>query len=635
MQVLVGSVIFSIVIGTHLCSGSAYAEAYSVGAASLTYEIRENFDQNPNSINVFEKMLSQNQEAGVGGIYLLSYDVLRSGPYQAVILNNSLISHYKQEFGVLIEVTPQLLNDANIERTIDVNEDRLKSLVGYTPAERNNIVDVLLASYKDIFGVYPTVASSRIIDSASAQYLKDNYGIRYQYIDQEDKDIDGGPPQYPYPASRNWLLIPDYTNQDPIWVIRKQTIDPMYGYGNAMTKSTYAKEDTNLLENALIRQTAGQMGFAAISFRDSDPSDLERNKKVSNYLVANKIHTLHLPDLPDLFSDPVSVYSRTQGDRAAWMITTPQYRYRIISDKETVKVTDIRVYDPSLTDPYNERAAQDGLHWIVPFLINSSRWYKNKSPKNDIFLDAKNDFGNDVMSLKMPDRTTDDSTKISTIKSQGSVSIQYFNLTGREVLAVFAEKNLSMIGFESNEKKLGYTQYAPSWFPVNENHNNLSWKWKEKSIYSMGISCRSIRCDMDFHTDNISNFNLSRFEHYPFSFPEKIGKVVDEYKSSISPNLYLIQGEEARSQISIRDSFGFPIPKSAITNPKNLLETIFSKKVGVESYRIEYENNLGNMTVDGHIITLPNCAKEWPKCFSRPAHLFSYLFPFMGLYLLR
>lgn len=612
---------------------SAKAEANPSVGASLIYEIRGGDPYRPGSINIFEQLLSQNTTSQARGIYAVRYDALRDSSYEALMIGYST-ARYDDAFGILAEVTTQLLTDAHVEGVRDMAQDHMRTLAAYSPSDRKKILDTLLSQYHDVFGKYPLFASSRIIDSSSAQYLKDTYGIRYQYIDPEDQDIDGGPPQYPYPASKNWLLIPDYTNPDPVWVIRKRTIDPLCGYGSAEETNISSQEYIALLKNALLDQPAGQRGFAGVNLTNTDPKDLLRNADVIKYFSTSTVSTLYPSDIPALFSDPISVYTRTLDDRTAWFITTPQYRYRIIADKQSLWITDIRVYDTSLTDPYDTAIAQDGIHWVAPFLINGARWYEDHSP-DDIFLHSKNDFGHAVTSLKMPDRLLENLGRTKTLKSDGSISIQYFSPTRREVLAVFAEKNLSLFGFESNEKKLAYNQYAPSTFPVVETRDSMSWIWKDKNLYSMTINCRSIGCDMDFHADQIGIFNTSRFEHYPYTFPEQRGRVVDEKKSTIPTHLYAIQDKAVYAPIRMRDSFGLDITKSAKTTPVDLQTQIISPDVGNRPFAVEYLGGHGKTTLKGVLTTVPNCPKDWSKCFTRPTYLISYLFPIMGTYLLR
>jgi hypothetical protein len=51
------------------------------------------------------------------------------------------------------------------------------------------------------------------------------------------------------------------------------------------------------------------------------------------------------------------------------------YRMRVIKNGTETAITDIRVYSPQLTDPYNNTVAKHEGYWIVPFLLDGSRWH--------------------------------------------------------------------------------------------------------------------------------------------------------------------------------------------------------------------------------------------------------------------
>jgi hypothetical protein len=76
----------------------------------------------------------------------------------------------------------------------------------------------------------------------------------------------------------------------------------------------------------------------------------------------------------------LSVYEgqdQKNTNEKAWWITTPHYRLRLrLSDKELF-ISDLRIYDDSFTDPYLEKSAKKLGWWIVPFIIDGSRYPAN------------------------------------------------------------------------------------------------------------------------------------------------------------------------------------------------------------------------------------------------------------------
>jgi len=62
------------------------------------------------------------------------------------------------------------------------------------------------------------------------------------------------------------------------------------------------------------------------------------------------------------------------NDGETWWVTTPTYRARLLHKNDALLLTDLRMYDESFTDPYEDRALPTSHgYWIVPFAIDGSR----------------------------------------------------------------------------------------------------------------------------------------------------------------------------------------------------------------------------------------------------------------------
>lgn len=609
------------------------AHATSTGGVLVVNEVRGSECCETGLAKNLEILVNMFASVRANTITLWRYDALNDVAFQKVIREYKLGQNTSMIHGVLVEVTTQLLRDAGVEHVEEVTERNQTQLTRYKPADRKKLLDTLVNKYYSVFNSYPISASSHIIDTDSSLYLKQNYGTTYQFIDSEDQNIDGGPPHYPYPASKNWLFIPDYHHEDPIWVVRKSASDPLYEYGRQV-KTPPARSTEQSLTSSISNQPTGQNGFATLLFNNNLKTNETYIRDLVQWLEVNNPKTLLPYDFPFLYGNRTSVFVGSDGDRTAWWITTPVYRYRLIAEGGKVRVTDIRIYGTQLTDPYNKRISLGDALWIAPYLINGARWYDPPKSDHEIFLPPMNDFGHNTTALILPYAQTGSSKYMTNIIEGNTVLIQYTNTQNKEVLLAFAEKNLIAAGFEPGEKKLEYIHFSPPTFPVQDNRFRLSWIWESASVYSMGIDCKLRTCEVEFFTDNISSYNSTRFMHYPHTFPEEVERVVDENMSDIPKNIYLIQNKSHVAALRFRDSFGYVVVKGINVKPNNLTETIRPSTIGNTSYTATYLTAKGKKTIAGTMTTVPDCSALWSTCFASPKYFFSYTFPALGRYLL-
>ena len=108
---------------------------------------------------------------------------------------------------------------------------------GYTPKQRERIIDEVFRLFKEIFGEYPKVAGSWILDSHSMNYMCEKYGIKAfcNCRDQWATDaytLWGGYYSGGYYPSKYNMICPaqNADNQIPAPLFRMLGIDPIYGY---------------------------------------------------------------------------------------------------------------------------------------------------------------------------------------------------------------------------------------------------------------------------------------------------------------------------------------------------------------------------------------------------------------------
>lgn len=115
-------------------------------------------------------------------------------------------------------------------------------LIGYTPAEREMLIDVYMEDYKNIIGHYPESVGSWFIDTHSFEYMYEKYGIKAACICRDQWGTDGyslwgGYYNQAYYPSRKNMFSPAQTekNQINLPIFRMLGSDPIYQYDAGFT----------------------------------------------------------------------------------------------------------------------------------------------------------------------------------------------------------------------------------------------------------------------------------------------------------------------------------------------------------------------------------------------------------------
>ncbi len=123
------------------------------------------------------KQIQLMKQYHVGGTFLLQYDALIDHRYQQLL---KTLPKGEFEIGAWWELPQQLIEKAGIKWRGKYSWDWHSDIgfsVGYTPEEREKIIDVYFADFKKIFGYYPKSVASWVIDGHSLAYMYDKYKI--------------------------------------------------------------------------------------------------------------------------------------------------------------------------------------------------------------------------------------------------------------------------------------------------------------------------------------------------------------------------------------------------------------------------------------------------------------------------
>jgi hypothetical protein len=117
------------------------------------------------------------REYDLGGTFLLQYDALIDSRYQKLLKSLPVDSF---EIGAWWEIPQPLVENAGFKwrgrYPWDWHAD-VGFATGYSPPEREKLVDVYMDDFKEIFGYYPKSVGSWFIDAHTLNYMYLKYGI--------------------------------------------------------------------------------------------------------------------------------------------------------------------------------------------------------------------------------------------------------------------------------------------------------------------------------------------------------------------------------------------------------------------------------------------------------------------------
>lgn len=183
--------------------------------------------------------LEQDRKYGLKSTYLLQYDAMTRADFRELFLRERTAD---TELGVWFEMGRELTESVGIpwrgrpgyDWDWYVNPGFLQA---YTPAEREWLIDEVFRKFREIFGEYPAVAGSWILDSHSLAYMSEHYQMKAFCVCREQLSIDaytlwGGMFNGGYYPSRKNMLCPAQTEENQIGtpVFRMLGPDPIYSY---------------------------------------------------------------------------------------------------------------------------------------------------------------------------------------------------------------------------------------------------------------------------------------------------------------------------------------------------------------------------------------------------------------------
>lgn len=177
----------------------------------------------------------------LGGTFLLQYDALMDPRYQKLLKS---LSRDSFEIGAWWEIPQPLVEKAGLKWRGRYPWDWRANIgfsTGYSPKEREKLVDVYMNDFKKIFGYYPKSVGSWFIDAHTLNYLYKKYKIVASCNCKDQYGTDGYTlwggywNQAYYPSKINsYMPAQTEKNQTPVPIFRMLGSDPVRQYDNGL-----------------------------------------------------------------------------------------------------------------------------------------------------------------------------------------------------------------------------------------------------------------------------------------------------------------------------------------------------------------------------------------------------------------
>ncbi len=187
------------------------------------------------------KQVAIMKQYNLGGTFLLQYDALMDPRYQKLLRK---LPRGSFEIGAWWEIPQPLVEKAGLKWRGRYPWDWRANIgfsTGYTPKEREKLIDAYMADFKKIFGYYPKSVASWFIDSYSLNYMYQKYHIVASANCKDQYGTDGYTlwggywNQAYYPSKINsYMPAQNEKNQIPVPIFRMLGSDPVRQYDNGL-----------------------------------------------------------------------------------------------------------------------------------------------------------------------------------------------------------------------------------------------------------------------------------------------------------------------------------------------------------------------------------------------------------------
>jgi len=342
----------------------------------------------------------------LGGTFLLQYDALLDSRYQQLLksLPDSLF-----EIGAWWEIPQPLVEKAGYKWRGRYPWDWHANVgfsVGYTPEEREKLVDVYMEDFKKIYGYYPKSVGSWYIDAHTLNYMYQKYGIIASCNCRDQIGTDGYTlwggywNQAYYPSKINaYMPAQNEANQIPVPIFRmlgsdhmpqydaklklkrqgNVTIEPVYHYSGRDSAWIYwyFKE---FVEGECMDFNYVQIGQEnSFTWRKMDVGLKIQFPLVARLRDEKKVRVETLAESGQWFRERYKTTPATSvtvkqdlpgSDRKTVWFDSRFFRANILWEHGTLRFTDIHLFDENLPSDYQTKPEPTSKFFLytLPFI---------------------------------------------------------------------------------------------------------------------------------------------------------------------------------------------------------------------------------------------------------------------------
>ena len=414
--------------------------------------------------------------------FLLQYDALINPLYQD-LLKSKLNDH--SEIGAWWELTQPQIEAAGIKWRGEhswVWHANIAFSTGYTKEERERLVDVYMAKFKEIFGTYPKSVGSWFIDAHTLGYMYDKYKIVASCNCKDQVGTDGytlwgGYWNQAYYPSRINAYMPAQTEegQIPVPIFRMLGSDPIYQYDDGLgqerqgvislepvyEKAGMDRRWVDYFLESIVNKPCLAFNYAQAgqenSFTWSNMSKgLEMQIPILDSLrKENKIRVETLGESGAWFKECFKVTPATavttltdvrgEGNKTVWF-NSRYYRANLLWEKGTFRFRDIHLFDESYKSVYLEKPGDGNqfLFYTLP-VVDGFMWSEGLDRAGLRIVRLDKDGDKEELSLDHPVVTEigKDTLVVSAEDSKGHAFKITFYETRFEVAALSKEADFS------------------------------------------------------------------------------------------------------------------------------------------------------------------------------------------------
>lgn len=345
------------------------------------------------------------------GTFLLQYDSLVDARYQKLLKEQP---EGMFEIGGWWEIPQALVEKSGLHWRGKTSWDWHADVgfsTGYTPQEREKLVDTYMAEFKKIFGYYPQSVGSWFIDEHTLQYMQEHYGIVASCNCKDQIGTDGYTlwggywNQGYYPSKKNaYMPAQNAANQIAVPIFRMLGSDPIHQYDSGL-----GGDRQRVVTLEPVYQGGGgdaawcqwyfdtfvegaAMGYAYTQVGQENSFTWDRMAKgfeiqmpmIAHLQQAGKVVVKTLGETGIWFKDkypvtpPTSVtvlkdYS-AKNQKTVWF-DSRFYRANLLWDQDSLRFRDIHLFDETIASDYlTKPGTSSECHYDTLPLVDGFRW---------------------------------------------------------------------------------------------------------------------------------------------------------------------------------------------------------------------------------------------------------------------